>query len=89
MEYCEDQHGTIICIRAVQGHGHGVAMNPNLFSLKQTPSRWKEHITPHGQLFQLYINPGVFSVDRRIESEKHETRLFLLTSCPRESSSRH
>ena len=64
-------------------------MNPNLFSLKQTSLRWKEHITPHGQLFQLYINPGVFSVDRWIESEKHETRLFLLTSCPRESSSRH
>ena len=27
-EYCEDQHGTIIYIRALQVHSHGVAINP-------------------------------------------------------------
>ena len=34
MEYCDDQHETIIYIRPVQGHSHGVAINPQLFSLK-------------------------------------------------------
>ena len=37
MEYCEDQNGTIINMRAVQGRSHGVANNPNLFSLRQIP----------------------------------------------------
>ena len=35
MEYCEDQNGTIIHIRALQGHSHWVAIKPDLFSLKQ------------------------------------------------------
>ena len=33
MEHCEAQNGAIIYTRAVQGHSHGVTMNPNLFSL--------------------------------------------------------
>ena len=27
MEYCEDKNGTIIYIRAAQGHSHGVTIN--------------------------------------------------------------
>ena len=44
MEYCEEQLGTIRYIRALQGHSHGVAINPNLFSSKQVPFVWKEHL---------------------------------------------
>ena len=43
MEYCEFQNGTNICIRAVQGHSYGGAINPNLFSLKQVLLNWNEH----------------------------------------------
>ena len=43
MEYFEDQHGTIIFIRALQGHSHGFAINPQLFSLRQIPLTWKVH----------------------------------------------
>ena len=80
MEYCEDQNGTILSIRALQGHSQGVAINPNLFSLKQIlPSLERTHI-PHGQLFQLRINLREWSMGRRITFEKHETSLLLLTS---------
>ena len=44
MECCEGQSGTIIYIRAVQGHSHGVTINPNMFSLRQIPLNWKDHI---------------------------------------------
>ena len=43
MECCEDQNGTIIYIRAVQGHSHGVTINPNMFSLREIPLNWKDH----------------------------------------------
>ena len=72
MEYCEDKNGTIIYIHEVQGHSHGTRISPTLFSLKEIPLNWKEHI-PHGQLFQLEINPGEWSMDRWVS-------LFLLTS---------
>ena len=39
----------------------------------------RTHI-PHGQLFQLSINPREWYMGRRIESQKHKTSLFLLTS---------
>ena len=54
-EYCEDQNGTVIYIRALQGHGHGFTINSDLFSLQRMPLNWKEHIL-HGQLFQQQIN---------------------------------
>ena len=44
MEHCEEQSGTIRYIRALQGHSHGVAIHPNLFSSKQVPFVWKEHL---------------------------------------------
>ena len=28
MQYREDQNGTVICIRDVEGHNHGVTINP-------------------------------------------------------------
>ena len=31
IEYCEEQNGTIIYIRAVQGHSHGGELNPTFF----------------------------------------------------------
>ena len=34
-------------IRAVQGHSHGVTINPT-FSLKETPLSWKEHMLHTG-----------------------------------------
>ena len=52
MNYCEDKMERISTyIRALQGHSHGVAINPGLFFLKQILLNWKEH-TPHGELFQ-------------------------------------
>ena len=35
MEYCEDQNGTMLFVRAVQGHSHGVVINQTLRSLQQ------------------------------------------------------
>ena len=80
MECCWDQHGTIIYIRALQGHSHGVAINPNMFSLTQIPLNWK--------LFQVQIGPREWSMVRRNESKKHKTSLFFSTVNPQESSSR-
>ena len=51
MEYCEDQKGTMIYIGAVQGHSHGVSINPTLFSLKQKPLSWKEPVFHTGSSF--------------------------------------
>ena len=52
-EYCEDQHGSFLFIRAVQGHSHVVVINPNpMFSGTGTVVLEGTHI-PHGQLFQL------------------------------------
>ena len=47
-EYCEER---LVTIRALQGHSHGVANNPNLFSLKQIPLGWKEHTFHTGSSF--------------------------------------
>ena len=40
----EDQNGTILYIRAVQRHSHGVAINADLLSLKLIPLNRKEHM---------------------------------------------
>ena len=69
MEYCEDQNGTIICTRALQGRSHGVAIDPDLFSLKQTPLNWKEHIFHTGSSSNYKSIP-----------ELHKTSLFFLIS---------
>ena len=45
IEYCEDQNGTIIYIRAVQGHSHGARINPTVFSSTKIPLNWKEHLS--------------------------------------------
>ena len=34
MESCEHQNGTKVYIRALQAHSHGVAIIPDLFSLR-------------------------------------------------------
>ena len=70
-EYCEDQNGTVIYIRAMQGHGHGVTINSDLFS---TVDLERTHI-PHGQLYKSIRFTG-----RRSESKKDKTGLFLLSS---------
>ena len=51
---------------------------PVLFE-KDTVALERTHV-PHGQLFQLHIGPTEWSMGRRIESKKHETSLFLLSS---------
>ena len=53
-EYCEER---TVTIRALQGHSHGVANNPNLFSLKQIPLGWKEHIFHTGSSFNHNSDP--------------------------------
>ena len=52
MEFCEVRNEMIICIRAVQGHSHGVTINPTLFSLRDTVELERTQMA-HGQLFQL------------------------------------
>ena len=42
MECCEDPNGTMIHIRAVQGHSHGARNNPTLFSLTKILFNGKE-----------------------------------------------
>ena len=74
------KNGTNIYIRAAQGHSHVVAINPNLFSLRRISLHWKEQKIQYRKLFQLQTNPGEWSVGRKIESKKHETSVFLLTS---------
>ena len=41
----------------VQGHSQGVAIHPDLLSLKPILFEWEGTHIPHGQLFQLQINP--------------------------------
>ena len=58
----------------------GFKINSNLVSLKQIPLKLEGTHIPHGQLFQVQINPREWFVGRKIESKKHETSFFLLTS---------
>ena len=80
MECCEDQKGTIIDIRASQGHSHCVSVNPTLFILTKIPLNWKEHIFHTGSSSNVksILENGLWAGG--LESEKHETSLFLLTS---------
>ena len=78
MVYCEDRNGKIINIRAVQGHSDGVTIQ-SCFYQTDTVELEATHV-PHGQLFQLAINPREWPVVRRIESKKHETSLSRVTS---------
>ena len=81
MEHCEDSNGTMIYTRALQGHSHGVEINPDLFSLKKIPLNWKEHIFHTGTSCNYKsILENEWSMSRRFESKKHKTGLFLLSS---------
>ena len=79
LEYCEGQNGTIIYIRAVQGHSHSITINPTLFSVKEVPLSWEEHIlhVVSSSNFESILGSGLLG--RRMKFEKHETSLFLLT----------
>ena len=63
------------------GHSRGVTVNQSnhVFFVRDTVELERTHI-PHGQLFQLLINPWERCMGRRIKSKKHETSLFLPTS---------
>ena len=66
MKCCEGQDGTIIYIRALQGHSHGVAIHPNLFQT-DTVELDGTRIS-HVQLFQLLtaiVNPFFSSMTKR------------------------
>ena len=56
MEYCEDRNGTILYIRALQGHSQGVAINPKLVLFETDTVEFGRTHFPHGQLFQQQIN---------------------------------
>ena len=72
MEYCEDQIRTILYSNALQDNqSKPVLFETDIVELEGI------HI-PHGQLFQPQINPGEWSMGRRIKSETHETSVFLL-----------
>ena len=82
MEYCGDQNGTTIYIRAVQVHSHSLLsvqtcllrIKPTFCSMKARPLKWKDTFhtgsSSNSQTKQC----------RRIKFEKHDGSLFLLTS---------
>ena len=76
-EYCEEQ-----------GHSQGVANNPNLFSLKQVPLGWKEHIFHTGSSFKHNSVPekGQWAGGLSLRSARHPSFLSALNR--QESSSR-
>ena len=62
VEYCEDQNGTIISIRALQDHRN---QSQRVFFETDTVELEWTHF-PHGDLFQLLFNPREWSMGRRI-----------------------
>ena len=57
-----------------------VAINPNLFLLKQIPLRWKAHIQHTESPSNFKTIPENGFMGWRIESKKHKTGLFLVRS---------
>ena len=51
LEYCEDQYGTIICSRPVQGHNYGAQINPTLISIERYTD---ELLRTHVPLVQFF-----------------------------------
>ena len=88
MEHCEDQHGTIIFIRAVQGQSHVVGINPNRFSLKEIPTSWKEHIfhTGSSSNYKSILENGLWAGGLSLRSTRQAC--FFSLPNPQESSSR-
>ena len=84
-EYCEER---TVTIRALQGHSHGVAINPNLFSLKQIPLGWKEHTFHTGSSFNHNSVPekGQWAGGLSLRSARQASFLSALNR--QESSSR-
>ena len=80
VEYCENQNGTTVHIRAVQGHSLGANINPTSFWIEADTVELEGTQIPQGHLFQLWIHPGEWFMRRRIDSEKHKTNLFHHTS---------
>ena len=58
MEFCKLQNATIMYIRAVHSHSHGVTINPTLFSLQEIPLSLEEHMSHTGSSSKQKINPG-------------------------------
>ena len=87
-EYCEDQIRTIIFIRAVQGHSHGASINPNLFSLKEIPLNWTEHISHTGSSsnYKSIQENGLWAGGLSLRSTRQAC--FFSPLSPQESSSR-
>ena len=86
--FVRGQNGTIMYIRAVQGHSHGVAINPHLFSLKTIPLNWKEHAFHTGSSSN---NKSVFekwSMGRMTSPISTRQACFFATLNPQESSPR-
>ena len=80
MEYCEDQNGTTLYIRAVQGRSHCAKINPTFIFSERDTVELERTVIPHGQLLQLSISLRALSMGRRIQFQKHEPSLFLVTS---------
>ena len=75
MEYCEDRNGTIVYIRAVQRHCHGVTINLTPFSLRKIPLSWKEHTFQAGSSsnYKSILESGQWAGG--LSFEKHEDQL--------------
>ena len=65
------------CSTRTQSWRHN--QSKSIFSERDTVEMERIHI-PHGQLFQLEIDPRERSMERRMKFEKHEISLFLLIS---------
>ena len=84
MKYCEDQNGTIIYIRADQGHSHGSTIN-QFFT--EIPLSWTEHI-PHSisSNEKSILGHGVWAVGLSLRSTRKGCFFSLLI--PQNPSSR-
>ena len=87
MQYCEDQNGTIIYMRAVQGHSHGAKMNPNSFSLTKILISWREHMFRTGSYsnFKSILENGPWAECLSLRSTSQAC--FFSPLNPQESSS--
>ena len=88
MECCEDQKGTNIDIRALQGHSHCVRVNPTLFTEPKIPLNWKEHIFHTGSSSNLKINLRKWSMAWGLSLRSTRQPCFFSPLNPQDSSSR-
>ena len=77
-QYCTDDSGTIVYLRALQGHSGRNLIDPSLKNNVVIPSNFFQHIYHIGCAFNLHsiINSGLIPGDQNLS--KRQTVFFLL-----------